>query len=169
MAVIAVIAGSPSPEELQDLRLESPGFVEFLLGLTTITATRLGGQVPMLCAITVERDGSPATVASSSEDARRLDEKQYVLDDGTVTISRILRLALRVHPPEPYPEHLRAAMKSRAVIDAAVSLIMVQNRCGREAAMELLNRAALATDTRLHAVAAEILRGLALPPPGPQP
>ena len=73
---------SPTPEQLQDLLLESPGFTEFLLGLTTISATSLGGPEPMLCAITVEREGTPATVASSGEDARRLDEKQYAFDDG---------------------------------------------------------------------------------------
>jgi hypothetical protein len=228
---------SPTPEQLQDLLLESPGFTEFLLGLTTISATRLGGSEPMLCAITVERDGSPVTVASSSEDAKRLDEKQYAFDDGpcltalrhgttvlvedvktddrwehyasavsgegirsvlavsiatdpgsaaalncyartsgvfdsltvaeverhAAAISRILRLALRVHPPETYPEHLRSALKSRAVIDAAVALIMVQNRCSREQSMELLHLASRASDTKLHAIAADILQGAALP------
>jgi GAF domain-containing protein len=232
---------SPTPEQLQDLLLESPGFAEFLLGLTTISATRLGGSEPMLCAITVERDGTPTTVASSSENARRLDEKQYAFDDGpcltalrrgttvlvedvgtddrwehyasavsgegirsvlavpidtdpgsaaalncyarasgafdphtveevelhAASISRILRLALRVHPPETYPEHLRSALKSRAVIDAAVALIMVQNRCSREHAMELLHLASRATDIKLHAIAADILRGATLPPAVP--
>ena len=229
---------SPTPEQLQDLLLESPGFAEFLLGLTMLSATRLGGSEPMLCAITVERDGTPATVASSSEDARRLDEKQYAFDDGpcltalrqgttvlvpdvadtvrwehyattvsgegivsvlavpiatdpgaaaalncyarskgvfdaptvaeverhAASISRILRLALRVHPPEIYPEHLRSALKSRAIVDAAVALIMVQNRCSRERAMELLHVAARATDTKLHSIAADILQGASLPP-----
>lgn len=234
---------SPTPEQLQDLLLESPGFTEFLLGLTTLSATRLGGAEPMLCAITVERDGTPATVASSGEDARRLDEKQYASDDGpcltalrhgttvlvpdledddrwgqyaaaisgegirsvlavpiatdpgsaaalncyartlhgfdsasiaeverhAASVSRILRLALRVHPPETYPEHLRSALKSRAVIDAAVALIMVQNRCSRERSMELLHRAARATDTKLHAIAADILQGASLPSADPPP
>ncbi|HSN37115.1 MAG TPA: GAF and ANTAR domain-containing protein [Arthrobacter sp.] len=217
--------------------MESPGFTEFLLGLTTVSATFLGGTEPMLCAITVERNGTPATVASSGEDARRLDEKQYAFDDGpcltalrhgttvlvpdvetatrwehyasavsgegiksvlavpiatdpgsaaalncyartsgvfdeatiaeverhAASISRILRLALKVHPAETYPEHLRAALKSRAIVDAAVALIMVQNRCSRERAMELLHVAARATDTRLHTIAADILQGSSLP------
>lgn len=231
----------PTPEQLQDLLLESPGFTEFLLRLTTLSATRLGGPEPMLCAITVERDGSPATVASSDEEAKRLDEKQYAFDDGpcltalrhgttvlvqdvktddrwehyasavsgegirsvlavpidtdpgsaaalncyartsgvfdshtvaevelhAASISRILRLALRVHPPELYPEHLRAALKSRAVVDAAVALIMVQNRCSREKSMELLHLASRASDTKLHAIAADILQGAALPSADP--
>jgi GAF domain-containing protein len=234
---------APTPEQLQDLLLESPGFTEFLLGLTTITASRLGGRDPMLCAITVERNGTPATVASSGEDARRMDEKQYDFDDGpcltalrqqhTVlvqdlgrdsrwyryaeavsgeairsvlavpigtdhgaaaalncyahdvdafdaatiasveehadSISRILRLALRLHPPEIYPEHLRSVLKSRAVIDAAVSLIMVQNRCSRDQALELLLLAARATDTRLHTIATDILSGAELAGGGVRP
>jgi hypothetical protein len=228
---------SPTPEQLQDLLLESPGFTEFLLGLTTLSATFLGGSQPMLCAITVERNGTPATVASSGEEAKRLDEKQYAFDDGpcltalrqgitvlvpdvatedrwdhyasaisgegiksvlavpiatdsgsaaalncyartsgvfdkaivaeverhAASISRILRLALKVHPPEMYPEHLRSALKSRAIVDAAVALIMVQNRCSRERAMELLHVAARATDTKLHTIAADILQGASLP------
>ncbi|MEK0157376.1 GAF and ANTAR domain-containing protein [Arthrobacter oryzae] len=227
----------PTIEHLQDLLLESPGFTEFLLGLTTISASRLGGANPMLCAITVERNGSPATVASSDEDALRMDEKQYVFDDGpcltalrqqhtvlvpdlgnddrwkryaeavsgegirsvlavpirtdagsaaalncysrstdafddatvasveahTDSISRILRLALRVHPAEIYPEHLRSALKSRAVIDAAVSLVILQNRCSRDEAMELLHLAAQATNARLHTIASDILSGAELP------
>lgn len=233
---------SPTHEQLQDLLLESPGFTEFLLSLTTLSATRLGGPQPMLCAITVERDGSPATVSSSSEEAKRLDEKQYAFDDGpcltalrhgrtvhvtdvrtddrwehyasavsgegissvlavpiatdpgsaaalncyartngvfdsqtvanverhAASVSRILRLALRVHPPEIYPEHLRSALKSRAIIDAAVALIMVQNRCSREQAMELLHSAARTTDTKLHAIAADLLKGASLPSEDPR-
>lgn len=239
--MVSGTGASPTPEQLQDLLLESPGFTEFLLSLTTISATRLGGPEPMLCAITVERNGSPATVASSGEEAKRLDEKQYAFDDGpcltalrrgvtvlvpdvaadgrwehyasavsgegirsvlavpittdpgsaaalncyartngvfdratvaeverhAASISRILRLAIRVHPTEIYPEHLRSALKSRGVIDAAVALIMVQNRCSRDQSMELLHLAARATDTKIHAIASDILRGASLPPANP--
>ena len=221
----------PTSEQLQDLLLESPGFTEFLLGLTTISASLLGGREPMLCAITVERDGSPATVASSTDVARALDEKQYAFDDGpcltalrhqhlvliedlqtaerweryareiagehvrsvlavpiqtdtssraalncyalsldafdqaTVTavqeyaavISKTLRLALRLHGADPYPEHLRSALRSRAIVDAAVSLIMLHNRCGRDRAMELLQIAARDSNRRLHEISTDIL------------
>jgi GAF domain-containing protein len=222
----------PSAEQLQDLLLESPGFTEFLLGLTAISASLLGGNAPMLCAITVERETGPATVASSSEEARALDERQYafgdgpcltalrqghtvliphlqtnekwdwyaqaVADEGIQTIlavpiptdngsrsalncystdvdafgpetvaaveehaeslSRILRLAMRVHAAEPYPEHLRSALRSRAIVDSAISLIMVHNRCGREAAVELLQLASRNSNRRLHDIAQDILQ-----------
>lgn len=228
----------PTLEQLQDLLLDSPSFTEFLLGLTTISASLLGsdGQL-LLCAITVERGTGPATVASSTEEAKRLDEKQYEFDDGpcltalrqqhrvlipdldaddrwkhyaqaiagediksilavpilvqepymaalncysrdlstfgpavieaieqhAVSISRILRLALRVHPASDYPEHLRHALQSRAVVDAAVSLIMVQARSGREQAMELLHRAAQDHNRTVHDIAQDILQGLEIP------
>ncbi|MEV8146669.1 GAF and ANTAR domain-containing protein [Arthrobacter sp. NPDC080073] len=238
---MARIDASPTTEQLQDLLLESPGFTEFLLGLVTISASMLGGREPVLCAITVERDGGPSTVASSTDKARRLDEKQYAFDDGpcltalrhqhrvliddlqgngrwagyaravhgegirsvlavpiqtdpssraalncyayapgtfddamTVavqehaeTISKTLRLALRLHVPEPYPEHLRSALQSRAVVDAAISLIMLHNRCGRDRAMELLQIAARDSNRRLHEIATDILHTSS--PPGPTP
>ncbi|QDG65357.1 GAF and ANTAR domain-containing protein [Pseudarthrobacter sp. NIBRBAC000502772] len=221
----------PTAEQLQDLLLESPGFTEFLLGLTAISASLLGGETPLLCAITVERETGPVTVASSTETARSLDERQYAFDDGpcltalreqrtvlirdlqadeswawyagavadegirtilavpiptdngsrsalncystqlntfapdTVTaieehaasLSRILRLAIRVHPSDPYPDHLRSALRSRAVVDSAVALIMVQNRCSHEAAVKLLHLASRSSNRRLHDIAGDIL------------
>jgi AmiR/NasT family two-component response regulator len=68
-----------------------------------------------------------------------------------------------VHPAEIYPEHLRSALNSRAVIDAAVSLVMLRNRCSRDEAMELLHLAAQATNARLHSIASDILSGAELP------
>ncbi|MFJ4261596.1 GAF and ANTAR domain-containing protein [Paenarthrobacter nicotinovorans] len=223
----------PTAEQLQDLLLENSGFADFLLGLTTISASLLGARDPMLCAITVERDTSPATVASSSDKARRLDEKQYALDDGpcltalrnqrtvliedlrmdrgwrdyaervagegvrsvlavpiesegasraalncyaltpgvfdkptvaaveahAVSISKTLRLALRLHAGPEVPEDVKSALQSRAVVDAAVSLIMVQNLCSREQAMDLLRTAAVNNNRRIREIATEILRG----------
>ena len=222
----------PTAEQLQDLLLESPGFTEFLLELTAISASLLGGETPLLCAITVEREGDPATVASSTEEARSLDERQYAFDNGpcltalrqqhtvlisdlqadegwewyaravadegirtvlavpiktddgsrsalncystrsgtfdpetvaaveehAASLSRILRLAMRVHPTGAYPEHLRSALQSRAIVDAAVSLIMVHNRCGHQDAVKLLHLASRSSNRRLHDIAQDILQ-----------
>ncbi|MFF1830777.1 GAF and ANTAR domain-containing protein [Paenarthrobacter sp. NPDC058040] len=223
--------------------LESPGFSEFLLGLTIISASLLGSGEAMLCAITVEHDGSPATVASSTSKARRLDEKQYAYDDGpcltalrsqttvlvddldaderweqyaaavagqgvrsvlavpietrttsraalncyalspgvfdeftvaavqrhAAVISKSLRLALRIHVPEPFPEHLRSALQSRAVVEAAVSLIMLQNQCGREKASSLLHLASVNSNRRLREIAIDILDSSKSPDGPPSP
>lgn len=222
----------PTAEQLQDLLLESPGFSEFLLELAAISASLLGGDTPMLCSITVERDAGPATVASSAQSAYSLDERQYAFDDGpcltalreqrtvlipdlqaddrwdwyaravagegiqcvlavpiptdggarsalnsystragafgpeTVTaieqhaasLSRILRLAMRVHPRDPYPEHLRSALQSRAIVDSAVALIMAQNRCSHEAAIKLLHLASRSSNKRLQDISQDILQ-----------
>ena len=234
---------APTLEQLQDLLLDSPGFSEFLLGLTTISASLLGSRETMLCAITVEHDDAPATVASSSDAARGLDEKQYAFDDGpcltalrhqrtvlvadlntderwthyaaaiategvcsvlavpietsssasaalncyartlgvfdesTVAaverharlISKTLRLALRLHVPEPFPEHLRSALQSRAVVEAAVSLVMLQNQCGRDQALSLLHLAALNDNKRLQDIAVSILETSRSPSSSPGP
>ncbi|WP_407710080.1 GAF and ANTAR domain-containing protein [Arthrobacter nitrophenolicus] len=221
-------------EEYQDLLLESAGFAEFLLGLAAISASQIAdGTAPVLCTITVERDGAPSTVASSTEEGRRLDETQYVADAGpcltavrqqtvvliddidadtrwglyaraalqqgvhsmmavpiptdsparaalncyaqrahafdqrTVrrvqghaqSLSRILRLALRLHAPEAYTGHLRNALKSRAAVDAAIALIMLQHRGGREDALELLQVAAKSSDRRIQDIARDIVDG----------
>ena len=233
-------SSSPSGEDLQDLLLESRDFESFLLDLTLYSASRLGADGSILCAISVQREGAPFTVASSGDEARVLDERQYELDDGpcltalrtgqtvkvddvradprweryfeaighsgvravlavpleagegasaalncyareastfgpeTVagiewyaqSLSRPLRLALRVHrsfEPPSYPKELRAALQSRATMDAALALVMAHTRSGREAALSLLEEAARTRKVRLPALAMDIVRGAAIP------
>ncbi|MCV9996387.1 GAF and ANTAR domain-containing protein [Paeniglutamicibacter sp. ZC-3] len=69
-------------DELQDLLLDSEGFSDFMLELVLIAAAGLGSGKPVLCSITVEREGFPLTVASSELDAMILDERQYAFDNG---------------------------------------------------------------------------------------
>ena len=222
---------------MQDLLLESPGFPDFLLGLATISASLLGSDGPVMCTITVERDGGLATVASSSEEGRRLDETQYSFGEGpcltalrkqrlvwvpdllgderwsgyaeaasqegvrsvlavpiptepparaglncyahtvsafdeetvvlmeqhAASMSRVLRIALRLHGAQVHPEHLRAALKSRAIVEAAVSLIMLQHRGGRDGALAVLRVAAKSSNRRIHEIAHDIVQGADLP------
>lgn len=224
-------------EELQDLLLESLDFHEFLLQLTVFSASRLGSEEPMLCAISVERDGQPFTVASSSDKARRMDESQYQLDDGpclralreghTVfvedlttqsqwrryaavaaaenigsilavpidagteagaalncyagssgafdsatiaaveeyakSLSRIMRLALKVHQSKVHPDGLGTSLRSRAAIDAAMGLIMMQTRSSRDEAASLLHGMAQSKNQRLREISVEILNGAEVP------
>jgi hypothetical protein len=224
-------------DQMQDLLLESPEFPEFLLGLATMSASLVGAQGQITCTITVERDGGPATVASSSDLGRRLDETQYAFHEGpcltavreqrlvsipdlrgderwsdyleaalqegvhsvlavpifadplyraglncyastagafteervvlleqhAASMSRVLRIALRMHGAEVHPGHLRAALKSRAVVDAAVSLIMLQQRGGRESALKILQLAAKSSNRRVNDIASDIVRGAQLP------
>ena len=226
----------PTLEQLQDLLLESPGFNDFLLELAVFSASQFAAPEPMMCAISVERDGHTITVASSSENARQMDEKQYGFDDGpcltglregrTVlvedlrtsdrwrrysdavtdhvvgsilavpidagpdaaaalncyarraaafdaatisaaeayasSLSRVLRLALRVHRLAILPEGLHGALQSRAVIDAALSLVMAQTRGSREEAAAVLHSMAQ-SNKQLKQIATDILNGAQLP------
>lgn len=224
--------------EYQDLLLESPGFSEFLLGLATMSASRLGTDgTTTECTITVERDGEPSTVVSSSAEGWQLDEAQYSFDSGpcltalrqqrtvlindlghdkrwgqymesiekvgvhsvlavpiptepsaraalnsyahsthafdpatvalvedhAASMSRILRLALRLHAPAALPGDLRSALQSRAIVDAAVSLVMLQTRTGRDGALQLLRQAAISSNRRIQEVAVEIVDRTQLP------
>ncbi|MBM7781821.1 GAF and ANTAR domain-containing protein [Arthrobacter tumbae] len=67
--------------DLQDAVLDSLDVSQFLDGLCRHAAQSLGGE-QVLCGITLLRDRKAATVASSSEAARKMDEVQYRFDDG---------------------------------------------------------------------------------------
>jgi hypothetical protein len=82
------------------------------------------------------------------------------------SISRLLRLALRVHPSPVapmYPDGLRAALRSRATMDAALALVMARTRSSREAAIVLLKEAARTRNVRLSALALDIVKGADIP------
>ncbi|MDQ0824202.1 GAF domain-containing protein [Arthrobacter sp. B2I5] len=80
-----------------------------------------------------------------------------LVEDQAASMSRILRLALRLHAPEVFPADLRAALKSRAVVDAAVALVMLQARGSRDGALELLQAAAKSGNRRIQEIAQEIV------------
>jgi GAF domain-containing protein len=66
--------------ELQELLLDTEDIAEFLQQLAAFAAQSMGRDVS--CGITVGRDGRPVTVASSDDQASRVDEIQYGYDDG---------------------------------------------------------------------------------------
>ncbi|WGW12242.1 GAF and ANTAR domain-containing protein [Saxibacter everestensis] len=69
-------------EKLQDLLLNSGDITAFLDGLTAFSARYVAGSTKLYCGITLERRKRTATVASSDEEARRMDEIQLGFDDG---------------------------------------------------------------------------------------
>ncbi|HJW01202.1 MAG TPA: GAF and ANTAR domain-containing protein [Arthrobacter sp.] len=82
------------------------------------------------------------------------------------SISRPLRLAFLVHPSlelASYPDGLRAPLRSRATMDAALALVMAHTRSSREAAVSLLVEASTASKAKLPALALDIVRGAAIP------
>lgn len=70
--------------ELQDLVLESAGIGEFLDGLVHIAARELSEHTgkTIYSAVTLLRPKRSGTVASSSDEAKNMDEIQYGFDDG---------------------------------------------------------------------------------------
>ncbi|MBT2523199.1 GAF and ANTAR domain-containing protein [Arthrobacter sp. ISL-28] len=71
--------------------------------------------------------------------------------------SQALRLAIRIATADQLAENLRAAMENRTAIDLACGMIMAENRCGQEQAMEFLKKASSDRNEKLHAIAAQII------------
>lgn len=55
-------------------------------------------------------------------------------------MSQTVQIAQGSHSRDPGSEQWRAALRSRAVVDGAVALIIVQDRCTRGDAMMVLQR-----------------------------
>jgi hypothetical protein len=58
----------------------------------------------------------------------------------------------------PSPGGLPSALEPRATMDAAVSLIMLQNRCSHDSADQLMHFAACDSNRGLNAIAQDILK-----------
>ena len=71
---------NPSADELQDLLLSTESVEDFLQQLIGVAVSTIGADVS--AGVTVDRDGHPATVASSDRYAAQFDEVQYRSDQG---------------------------------------------------------------------------------------
>jgi hypothetical protein len=71
--------------------------------------------------------------------------------------SKGLRLAVRIAEHMQTAANLRAAMESRTVIDVATGIIIAQNRCTQEEAIELIKKASSNRNVKLRAVAQAIV------------
>ena len=222
--------------ELQDLILNSEEIDVFLDGMVKIASRELSEVTgsPIHAAVTLLRPRRAATVASSSDQARNMDEVQYAFDDGpclraarehyTVVIqdyemesrfgeyrkaikqhgirstlgvpillqdnadaglnlycetpmvftpevieaaegfaanaSNALRLAVRIAGLMDHRANLTAAMETRTTIDLAVGIVMGQNRCSQEEAVNILKAASSARNVKLHQVAAAVVESV---------
>lgn len=75
------------------------------------------------------------------------------------SLSRAVQLALNTHSRDLTSEEWDAALKSRAVVDGAVALIMIQDRCSRAEALMYLHRGARTTGRPLLEEAGKIIHG----------
>lgn len=89
----------PVAAEIQDLLLETQDVADFLDELACFASANLSSDKnEVFCGVTLLRHGSAGTVASSGEKARRLDELQYQLDEGSCLMAS--RRQLLVHIPD---------------------------------------------------------------------
>jgi GAF domain-containing protein len=106
---------------LQNMVLDSDGVQEFLDGLVTVASTAFTGtHGEVFCGVTLLRPHSMTTVASSSAQAKVMDEVQYGYDDGPCL--RAAREGYTVHIPDfltetRFPEY-REAIASYGVRSA---------------------------------------------------
>ncbi|MHA7280277.1 GAF and ANTAR domain-containing protein [Arthrobacter sp. MDT2-2] len=84
---------------LQDMVLDSDGVQEFLDGLVEVASTAFTGSYgDVFCGVTLLRPRSMTTVASSSDQAKVMDEVQYGFNDGPCL--RAAREGYTVHIPD---------------------------------------------------------------------
>ncbi|WP_258058700.1 GAF and ANTAR domain-containing protein [Arthrobacter sp. B1805] len=106
---------------LQDMVLDSDDVQQFLDGLVTVASTAFtSAQGEVFCGVTLLRPRSMVTVASSSDQAKVMDEVQYGFNDGPCL--RAAREGYTVHIPDflsesRFPEY-REAIASHGIRSA---------------------------------------------------
>jgi hypothetical protein len=70
---------------------------------------------------------------------------------------RTLHLSVRIGAAQARAQNLEAAMQSRTAIDIACGVIMAQNRCSQQEAMDILAKVSSNRNQKLRDVAAELL------------
>ena len=92
-------------------------------------------------------------------------DRAHDFDPGTIEAiqheealaSKGLRLAVRLAGHRDTEADLQAAMASRTTIDLAVGMVMGQNRCPREDAIEILKAVSSHRNMKLRQVAADLV------------
>ncbi|CAA9223529.1 MAG: hypothetical protein AVDCRST_MAG83-683 [uncultured Arthrobacter sp.] len=75
--------------------------------------------------------------------------------------SRALRLAVRIAALTDTAQNLRVAMRSRTTINLAAGIVMAQNRCSHETAIDILMKASSIRNTKLREVATAVVASAA--------
>lgn len=71
-----------------------------------------------------------------------------------------LNLSVRIHTAQNRADDLEAALESRTAINLACGVIMAQNRCSQEEAMEILTKVSSNRNRKLRDVAQELIEQL---------
>lgn len=137
-----------------DLRLEErwPDYVHAVTGLASVS----------VLAIPIVLDGSTRAALTLYA-----EHPQAFSGDGIATAeafagqaSKGLQLALRMCQLQDTRDEMRAAMKSRTVIDLATGAIMARNRCSQDTAFKVLLQASSTSNIKLRDVAARVVSSI---------
>jgi ANTAR domain/GAF domain len=93
-----------------------------------------------------------------SDAPHKFDEKAAErARDYTREVSQALRLAVRFSLHTDSATNLRATLESRTVIDIAVGIVMAQNRCSQDAAVQILTDASSNSNMKLRDIARSLV------------
>ncbi len=93
-----------------------------------------------------------------SDVPRKFDDRATARARGyTREISQALRLAVRFSLHTDSAANLRATLESRTIIDIAVGIVMAQNRCSQESAVNILTEASSNSNTKLRDIAKSLV------------
>ena len=89
------------------------------------------------------------------------DQAREAAESFARQASRALRLAVRIAGLTDTARNLRAAMRSRKTINLAAGIVMAQNGCSHETAIDILMKASSIRNTKLREVAAAVVASAA--------
>ncbi len=93
-----------------------------------------------------------------SDVPHKFDERAAARARGyTREISQALRLAVRFSLHTDSAANLRATLESRTIIDIAVGIVMAQNRCNQDTAVQILTEASSNSNTKLRDIARSLV------------
>ena len=102
----------------------------------------------------------PSTIAATDEKTYELDRRQYLLMDG-LCLDAARPAGQPVEPGGSGARDLAAqlehALRSRAVIDQAIGIVMAESRCDADQAFATLSRASNNRNMKLRDLATEIV------------
>ncbi|MGF9647971.1 GAF and ANTAR domain-containing protein [Pseudarthrobacter oxydans] len=115
------------------------------IGFILAVPLHLSGEAEAVVNLYAEKPGSLSTLDIATA------------QNFVANASKSLKLALKLAGLRDTSDDLAAAMKSRAMIDMAVGVIMAQKRCTHDEAIYQLTRSSSARNTRLRETAAVVV------------
>ncbi|GGG52029.1 RNA-binding protein [Kocuria dechangensis] len=136
---------------VRDMKLEDrwPGYKE--------AAARNGIRSVLGVPMELGEEASAGINLYSDQPDKYDDAAIEAIQHEVLLASKALRLAVRLARHREAEADLAAAMRSRTAIDLAVGIVMGQNRCSQEQAVEILKAASSHRNVKLRDLAAELV------------